>query len=198
MALVCVTGNKEKLREIQTLIAGVQSIDLDLPEIQEIDPYKVIATKLAEARKYHAGALLVEDTSLFLDGMNGLPGPLAKWFVKSIGVDGIYTLARTFGSRATARTILGYRDEHNEMHFFEGSLGGLVVSPRGTGGFGWDAIFQPDRSAKTFAEMTPEEKNQFSMRRVAIEGLRQHLELRAQSDAREEAFLLREREEPAE
>jgi inosine triphosphate pyrophosphatase len=169
MTLLFITGNKDKLREVQALIPDVQSIDMDLPEIQEIDPHKVIAAKLAEARKYLSSALLVEDTSLSLDGMGGLPGPFAKWFVRSIGVDGLYELAKTFGARATARTIIGYADENNEMHFFEGSLGGLVVPPRGTDGFGWDAIFQPDNSSRTFAEMTPEDKNQCSMRKRAVE-----------------------------
>ena len=69
MTLLFITGNKDKLREVQTLIPDVQSIDLDLPEIQEIDPHKVIAAKLVEARKHHPGVFLVEDTSLSLDGM---------------------------------------------------------------------------------------------------------------------------------
>ncbi len=179
MSLLFITSNKGKLREIQALIPDVQSIDLDLPEIQEIDPHKVIAAKLVEAQKYRSCAFLVEDTSLSLDGMGGLPGPLAKWFVRSIGVDGIYALSKTFGARATARTIIGYADENNEMLFFEGSLSGLVVPPNGKDGFGWDAIFQPESSSKTFAEMTAAEKNQFSMRKIAAEGLRRHLEQRA-------------------
>ena len=45
-------------------------------------------------------------------------------------------------------------------------------APRGTNGFGWDAIFQPLGSERTFAEMTPEEKDHFSMRRLALEQLR--------------------------
>jgi non-canonical purine NTP pyrophosphatase (RdgB/HAM1 family) len=147
-------------------------------EIQEIDPHKVIAAKLVEARKHQSGAFLVEDTSLSLAGMGSLPGPLAKWFLRAIGVEGVYALSKTFGARATARTIIGYADENNALLFFEGSLGGLVVSPRGTDGFGWDPIFQPDGSLKTFAQMTLEEKNQCSMRRQAIEALRQYLEER--------------------
>lgn len=176
MTLLFITGNKDKLREAQALIPDVESIDLDLPEIQEIDPHKVIVAKLVEAQKYLSGAFLVEDTSFSLDGMGGLPGPLAKWFVKAIGLEGIYALSKTFGARATARTIIGYADENNDMLFFEGSLGGLVVPPRGTGGFGWDAVFQPDNFSKTFAEMTPEEKNQCSMRKRAVAGLQRHLE----------------------
>lgn len=178
MALWFITGNKDKLREVQLLIPNVQNIEMDLPEIQEIDPHKVIAAKLVEARKHQSGSLLVEDTSLSLDGMGGLPGPLAKWFATSIGVDGIYALTKTFGAKATARTSIGYIDENDNMLFFEGSLGGLIVPPRGTDGFGWDAVFQPDHFTKTFAEMTPEEKNLCSMRKRAIENLQRYLEAR--------------------
>jgi inosine triphosphate pyrophosphatase len=178
MTLWFITGNKDKLREVQVLIPHVQSIDLDLPEIQEIDPHKVIAAKLVEARKHQSGAFLVEDTSLSLDGMGSLPGPLTKWFLRAIGVEGVYALSKTFGARATARTIIGYADENNAMLFFEGTLHGLVVPPRGTDGFGWDPIFQPDSSFKTFAQMTLEEKSACSMRKQAIEKVRQYLEQR--------------------
>jgi inosine triphosphate pyrophosphatase len=126
---------------------------MDLPEIQEVDPQKVIAAKLVEARKYWSGTFIVEDTSFSLDSIDGLPGPLVKWFIKSIGVDGIYALTKTFGARATARTIIGYADENNDILFFEGSLGGLVVPPRGTDGFGWNSLFQPDGHEKTFGEV---------------------------------------------
>jgi len=79
-------------------------------------------------------------------------------------------------TRATARTLIGYAEEDGDVHFFEGSISGIVVPPRGTDGFGWDAIFQPDGQSKTFAEMTPEEKSRFSMRKMAVEDLRLYLE----------------------
>lgn len=176
MDIFFVTGNQGKLREAQELLPNIKGINLDLVEIQELDPTKIIRAKLAEAQRSHTGRFIVEDTSLSLDDMNGLPGPLVKWFLQSIGVEGIYQLTQILGSaRATARTWIGYANEQGEIAFFEGVISGTVVAPRGTGGFGWDAIFQPTGSSKTFAEMTPQEKHQFSMRRIAIEQLRQHL-----------------------
>jgi len=44
-----------------------------LPELQEIDARKIIEAKLIEARKYHDGEFIVEDTSLYLNCLNGLP-----------------------------------------------------------------------------------------------------------------------------
>lgn len=177
MNIFFITGNKDKLREIQALISDVQGVDMDLTEIQEIDAHKIIAAKLAEAQRYQSGPFIVEDTSLYIDAMNGLPGPLVKWFLKAVGVLGIYKLTETFErAKATARTIIGYADTEGNILFFEGAISGTIVSPRGENGFGWDAIFQPERSSQTFAEMTAEEKNQFSMRRIAAEALRRHLE----------------------
>lgn len=175
--ILFITGNEGKLREVSALIPAVQGVDMDLTEIQEIDAHKIITAKLAEAQKYQSGTFIVEDTSLYLDAMNGLPGPLVKWFVKAVGIEGIYKLTESFKStRATARTLIGYADEDGIIHFFEGSISGTLVPPRGTDGFGWDPIFQPDGHEKTFAEMTPEEKSRCSMRKRAVEGLRQYLE----------------------
>lgn len=183
--LFFITGNTDKLREVRALIPAVQGINLDLAEIQELDAHKIIAAKLAEAQKYQTGMFLVEDTSLTLDAMNGLPGPLVKWFLKAVGLEGIYQLTRVCQStRATARTLIGYADEDG-VHFFEGSLCGTLVPPRGTDGFGWDPLFQPDGSEKTFAEMRSEEKRQWSMRTRAVEALRQYLAQREHVDAQE-------------
>jgi inosine triphosphate pyrophosphatase len=182
--ILFITGNAGKLREVRALIPGVQGVDMDLTEIQEIDAHKIIAAKLVEAQRYQSGAFMVEDTSLYLDAMNGLPGPLVKWFLKTVGIEGIYKLSESFGSvRATACTIIGYADEDGNLLFFEGSIEGILVPPRGADGFGWDPLFQPDGYQKTFAEMTPEEKKQCSMRRLAVKRLRRHLEQEGKANA---------------
>lgn len=76
--ILFITRNKEKLREVSALIPGIQSVDIDLTEIQKIDAHKMITAKLAEAQNKYSGPFIVEDTSLYLDAMNGLPGPLVK------------------------------------------------------------------------------------------------------------------------
>lgn len=174
--LFFLTSNQDKLREVRALLPHVQGIALDLPEIQELDGRKILAAKLAEAQKYHPGPLMVEDMSLCLEALNGLPGPLVCWVLQAIGCEGIFHLTTpSQNTRATAQTIIGYAAENGRAHFFSGVLSGTLVPPRGNQGFGWDAIFQPDGQSKTFAEMNPNEKSQFSMRRKALEGLRAYL-----------------------
>ena len=83
--LYFVTGNPGKLAEIKSLLPEVEQLDIDLTEIQDIDARNIIREKLTEARRHQKGELLVEDTSLYLDCLNGFPGPLIKWLLGSIG-----------------------------------------------------------------------------------------------------------------
>lgn len=158
------------------ILGKVEALDIDLPEIQELDPRAIIEAKLQEARKRCQGSILVEDTSLHLAAINGLPGPLIKWFLASVGVNGIYEITKRFHNfRAKARTVVGYSNHQGETFFFEDTITGQIVSPRGDQGFGWDAIFQPDGHQRTFAEMQPEEKNALSMRAKCFHRLSQAL-----------------------
>jgi len=176
MSLYFLTGSKNKLAEMQAILGDVEQLDIDLPEIQEIDAHKIIEAKLAEARKHNQGAFIVEDTSLYFDALQGLPGPLIKWFMKTIGNDGLYKMAEAFGNYgAAAKTIIGYASGTGDTQFFEGSFKGMIVAPRGENGFGWDPIFQPEGTEKTLAELTADEKNSFSMRKLAAQQLGQFL-----------------------
>lgn len=173
-----VTGNKDKLREAQAMWSEVEGVDIDLDEIQEMDGKKIIEAKLKEAIKQKPGiSLMVEDQSVVIDGMGGLPGPLIKWFVKSMSLEGLVKLAESVGDKsAEAKTIIGYVNEFGEINYFEASIKGKLVLPRGSIGWGWDFIFQPEGYDKTFAEMTMNAKNELSMRRIAIDKLRKFVE----------------------
>jgi len=154
-----ITGNKNKFAEVSAILPNVKQIDIDLPEIQAIDAKEIIKAKLLEALNYKQAEFIVEDTSLYFDCLNGLPGPLIKWFMKTVGNDGLFNIAKKLGnSKAEARTIIGYAKRPGEIHYFEGSVKGTIVSPEGKSGFGWDPIFRPDGYTKSFGELTQEEK----------------------------------------
>lgn len=177
MPLYFITGSKEKFAEAKAIMPFIEQVVIDLPEIQEIDAKAVVKEKLLVALKQRKGEFIVEDTSLYLDCLNGLPGPLIKWFLKAIGNKGLAMIAKKLkNTKATAKTIFGYAKSPKEIYFFEGSIRGNVVAPRGKFGFGWDAIFQPKGYRKTFAELSPEEKNKISMRRKALNKLKKFLE----------------------
>ncbi len=178
MKIYFATGNSDKFQEAKTVLPELEQVKIDLPEIQELDAKAVIAEKLKEALKHNSAGFIVEDTSLYIDGLNGLPGPLVKWFTKAIGNEGVYKMAEASGDpKAQAKTIIGYATDAGDIHFFEGAIHGTIVFPRGETKFGWDPIFQPDGHERTFAEMTPEEKNEISMRRIAFSKLKDFLEI---------------------
>lgn len=175
--LYFITGNKAKFEEVKSILPFVDQLDIDLPEIQEIDAREIIRKKLSEALNHAQGEFIVEDTSLYLECLKGLPGPLIKWFLKTIGNLGLAQIADHFkNTTAEARTIIGYAKNHEEIYFFEGFVKGNIVMPRGNSNFGWDIVFQPQGYDKTFAEMGKEEKNKISMRKLALDKLKSFLE----------------------
>jgi len=174
--LYFITGNKNKFEEVVAILPEVEQLNIDLPEIQEIDPHEIIKAKLTEAFKHTSGEFIVEDTSLYLDCLNGLPGPLIKWFLKTIGNKGLADITEKFGNdKAQAKTMIGYATDRDDIHFFEGMVEGKIVQPEAVSSFGWDPIFLPDGHSKTFAEMDKSEKNEVSMRRIALNKLSEFL-----------------------
>lgn len=179
-ALHFVSSNAEKYREISTALEGCQTVErvaLDIPEVQAINPAEVAAAK---ARAAHAqirdGLVLVEDTGLGIDAWNGYPGALIKWVLRAIGEAGLCRQLDAWDDRrATATVVLCLYDGTN-LHTFTGQTTGTIVNaPRGTFGFGWDSIFQPDGYDITYGEMPREEKMKISMRARALEYLREFL-----------------------
>jgi len=171
--LYFITGNQGKFKEVKAILPEVEQLDIDLDEIQEIDTKKIIGHKLNEASKKHDGDFIVEDTSLYLEALNGLPGPLIKWLLQTIGNEGLVSLAEK-NRGAQAKTIIGIKKD-GKIEYFEGIIKGSIVSPKGENGFGWDKIFKPEGHDSTLAEMSDEEKNSLSMRKIATAKLKEYL-----------------------
>ncbi len=119
--------------------------------------------------------MLVEDTALVFAAWGSLPGPFVRFFLEALGPEGMVRALAPFGDRrAEAVSALGYHDG-GTVHCFEGRVRGAIVAPRGRHGFGWDPIFGPEGTARTFAEMAPAEKQRHSMRARALAALAAHL-----------------------
>ncbi|MCW4045918.1 MAG: XTP/dITP diphosphatase [Candidatus Bathyarchaeota archaeon] len=117
--------------------------------------------------------IIVEDAGLFINALNGFPGPYAAYVYKTIGNAGLLKLMANVDERkATFKSAIAYYDGHAAPLCFEGEAAGIITLKErvgnGKSGFGFDPIFQPVGSPKTFAEMTLEEKNGFSHRAKAI------------------------------
>ncbi|CCF58182.1 hypothetical protein KAFR_0E00280 [Kazachstania africana CBS 2517] len=185
--IIFVTGNLNKLKEVQMILAKNESDDdinlinkeLDLEEIQELDLKEIALAKCKQAVSMlgPGHAVFVEDTALTFDELNGLPGAFIKWFVKSLGLNKIVKLLDPFENKgATAITTIAYADENGEYHVFQGFTKGRIVESRGPTNFGWDSIFEPfESNGKTYAEMEKLEKNSISHRGRAFDEFKQFL-----------------------
>lgn len=172
--LTFITSSDPKLAEVERMLGQPLAREfIALEEIQAIALEPVVRHKAQQAHAALGRPVLVEDTGLAFAAWNGLPGALVKWFLVSLGVEGICRLLASEKNReATATTVFAHYDG-KELRVFSGEVQGVISpTPRGSAGFGWDAIFQPLGSERTFAEMTPAEKDGFSMRRLALEQLR--------------------------
>lgn len=175
--LLLVTGNPGKLAEARRMFSGeLESAELDLPEPQSLDIAEILEAKASHAWRHFERELIVEETALELAGLNGFPGPLVKWMLKALGAPGLARTAIASGTaRATARCRLLYVDADRRIAAEGVCRGELVLPARGEGGFGWDPVFQPEGSAKTYAEMSAGEKDAVSHRGAAWREMKERL-----------------------
>ncbi len=191
------TGNHNKAREAAEILGiELRSIALDLPEVQDLDVAQVAAVKAAAAREALGAPdspILVEDSGIVVEAWNGLPGALTKWFLASVGNEGILRMLSNEEDRS-ARAVCAVAIAFMEPPFMEppasrrgdsvrvflGEVGGRISpEPRGSGGFGWDSIFVPEGYSETYAELGPrkhEDSHRARALRAAREALRAGLE----------------------
>ena len=174
LPITVVTGNKGKAAEIERILGfKFDAVDLDLPEIQSMDARTVAAAKAKAAFDLLKIPVVVDDTSLYIDHLGGLPGPFVTWFMSAIGEQRLVDMLRGASSRkATVACCIGYADAQGIVHTFLGeAVGEMASEPRGISAksLGFDSIFIPQGASKTFAEMTGEEKDMFSHRRKALD-----------------------------
>ncbi len=167
-----VTGSAHKLREWRRIFPDsykLESIALDIHEIQSFDPIEVAVDKAERAFAQLGKPVMVDDISAGLDHLNGLPGPFIKFFEEQLGKGALYKLAGK-ESACTITAVVAYYDGTRSI-VGKGKIHGKIVSPRGDQGFGFDFVFVPDGHTETFAEMGSKAKDKISHRTLAIQDL---------------------------
>ncbi|MEK7655730.1 MAG: non-canonical purine NTP pyrophosphatase, partial [Patescibacteria group bacterium] len=168
------TKNENKLREVNEILGrSLEQVAVELLEPQGVKVEDVVREKAKDAFHKTGKFVLVEDTSLEFAAWNGLPGALIKWFLDTVGNEGILRMLASETNRgAIAKTAVGFFDGTQTRVFVGEIFGTISETVRGTGGFGWDQVFVPDGYSKSFAEMTSVEKNAISMRKLALERMK--------------------------
>lgn len=176
--LLFVTGNPGKLAEARRLAGRpLESVALDLPEIQSLDFEEVLREKVRAAFAAVRRPLIVEEAGLELAALSGFPGPLVRWMLDAIGAEGIARTALALGeARARAVAVLAWTDGERTIGA-RGQVDGTLVLPgRGSRGFGFDPVFRPHDSERTFGELSGAEKDRVSHRGKAWRELRLQLD----------------------
>lgn len=173
------TGNINKFNEARSILGqygvAVGMLKLKGDEIQSENLKEIAAKSVINAYKACHLPIFVEDAGLFIDALSGFPGPYAAYVYRTIHNDGILKLvANEKNRKAVFQSVIAFCGEDTPdepLCFYGESRGEITLTERrekGKSGFGFDPIFQPNGSTKTFAEMTIAEKNGFSHRAIAI------------------------------
>ena len=182
--IIFATNNENKVKEIRSAIGAAleiislreAGIDIDIPE-----PWDTLeanaSEKSATIHRMTGENCFSEDTGLEVYALNGEPGVRSARYAgeqKSFK-DNITRLLDRLGQnpdrRARFRTVISLIFDGKELLFEGISEGRILFSPDGEGGFGYDSVFVPDEDNRSFAHMSPEEKNRYSHRRKAAEKL---------------------------
>lgn len=184
MILIFATNNQHKVDEIKSVVTnGIDivtlkdaGIDIDIPEPH--DTLEANATeKSSTIHKMTQQNCFSEDTGLEVFSLNGEPGVKSARYAGEgrdfqANIDKLLVnLADKTDRSAQFRTVISLIWNNKEF-LFEGICKGHIISEqKGGKGFGYDPVFVPEGSDKTFAEMTMEEKNKYSHRRKAMDKL---------------------------
>ena len=186
MKIVLATHNKDKCKELQDSLSGlnVQLLSLyDFPEVKEIieDGSTLKENALIKARevnKITGLPALADDTGLEVDFLNGKPGVFTARYAgeNCTYLDNVNKLLNDMkeakNRNAEFKTVIAFVHKNMELVAF-GSVKGLITKKiKGIGGFGYDPVFYIEEIGKTFAEMKIAQKNRISHRALAIEKMK--------------------------
>lgn len=164
MDLIYATTNKYKLAGAKQALTGTNinliTPDKTLPDVPEIQSDNQQAVSVDKALKYYdllKRPLVVMDSGLFIDELNGFPGVYTKYSLDTIGIDRIIQLLGG-GARAYTQRTITYFDGDKPQTFTLKLHGALLKEPRSNNGRNYDKYFLPDGKNKTLAEMASEEK----------------------------------------
>jgi XTP/dITP diphosphohydrolase len=162
--LLFASSNNHKYQEAKKILdsfgINLSFLKSDLEEIQSSSLLDIAKRKAQNAFSKHKKPVIIEDDGLFIDSLEGFPGPYSSYVFKTIGNQGIIDLLKD-KRKARFISIIIYCDE-TTLESFDGTLGGTISKLQKGKGWGFDPIFIPNNSNKTFAEIN--DKNELSHR----------------------------------
>lgn len=177
--IMFVTSNAHKFQEVREIMESssieVQWHEMQYEEIQADTTEEISRDSCIKLAKKIEGKFFLEDTGLYIDPLNGFPGPYSSFVQKTIGNKGILRLLHNNGRNARFLTVISYWNGKDVIQFRGELEGKISYTERGSTGFGYDPIFIPDGYEKSLSEMTPAEKNGISHRSTALKKFMDYL-----------------------
>ena len=170
-----VTSNVHKFNEARQLLSeyklATAMLKIKAAEIQDDNLENIAKTSAKDAVKNCSLPIIVEDAGLFIEALNGFPGPYSSYVYRTIGTRGILKLMENIDKQdAYFQSVVAFSSPEEAPKCFHGKAKGKIsLEERGKLGFGFDPIFEPSGGGKrTFAEMATTEKNEHSHRAEAL------------------------------
>ena len=170
-----VTSNVHKFQEARRVLfeykIATAKLKVGAIEIQDDSLENIAKFSALDAVKNCGLPVFVEDAGLFVDALNGFPGPYSAYVYRTVGTKGILKLMENIKNRsAYFQSVIAFSSPEEPPTCFHGKVKGKIpLQEQGTSGFGYDPIFEPSKGdGRTFAEMTTTEKNQYSHRAEAL------------------------------
>ncbi len=170
-----VTSNIHKFNEARLVLAehrvATALLKVKKVEVQDDNVENIAKASALDAVKKCKLPIIVEDAGLFVEALNGFPGPYSSHVYRTIGTKGILKLMENVEKRdAYFQSVVAFSSPEELPKCFHGKVEGKIsLKERGSSGFGFDPIFEPSASPnKTFAEMAMTEKNKYSHRAQAL------------------------------
>ena len=165
------SSNEHKFEEAQrilsTLGVNIKLFKTTLEEIQSNSLNEIAKRKVIDAFTKIQKPVIIEDDGLFINSLNGFPGPYSSYAYDTIGNTGIIQLLENTELRdAKFVAIIAYCNGIDEVKLFESSIPGKISKEIEKGGWGYDPIFIPDGESKTFANVS--DKDKFSHRSASL------------------------------
>ena len=169
--LFFVSSNNHKFTEAQRILSNlgleISLFKTTLEEIQSNSLSEIAKRKALDAYSKVQKPVIIEDDGLFIDSLNGFPGPYSSYAYDTIGNKGIMSLLEKIESRnAKFVAIIAYCNGVDDVQLFESSIPGKISLSIEDGGWGYDPIFIPDGESKTYANVS--DKDKFSHRSASL------------------------------
>lgn len=163
------SSNRNKFVEAEKILLEfglkIQFLKCQLREIQADSLEEIAIDKVTQAFSICSKPVIIEDDGLFINSLNGFPGPYSSFVFETIGNKGILRLLSTQRA-AKFRSIIAYCDQNEKIRVFSADVDGKISSKEVGKRWGFDPIFIPSGKTQTYSKLV--DKNKISHRYLAL------------------------------